>query len=122
MKWFVEKSDACQRFTPLSHQHTEPLHSSTIPWFFMKGEMNIYGHFHEVPIKAETFTRIPDRDVMKFLWKHIIFQFRMPKEVVTDNGAQFISFDLKIFAQSGNSASFFHNEVSCSQWTGEVLK
>lgn len=40
--------------------------------------------------EAETFTNVTDLAVRNFVWKHILFQFGVPNEIVTKNGLQFI--------------------------------
>ena len=34
-----------------------------------------------------------------FIWKNVICRFGVPKEIVTDNGSQFISFDFQDFCK-----------------------
>jgi len=42
-------------------------------------------------IEAESYTSIKDAQVENFVWKHILCRHRIPYEIVTDNGSQFIS-------------------------------
>ena len=42
-------------------------------------------------VEAEAYHQIRDREVKNFIWKNIICRFYIPKEIVTDNGSQFIS-------------------------------
>ena len=44
-------------------------------------------------VEAEAYHQIHDREVKKFIWNNVICRFRVPKEIVTDNGSQFISFN-----------------------------
>ena len=46
---------------------------------------------HQV-VEAEAYHQIRDQEVKNFIWKNIICRFGVPKEIVTDNGSQFISF------------------------------
>lgn len=48
-------------------------------------------------IEAEAFTRICDCEVMQFLWMKIICGFGMLKDIVSDNRAQFVSFNFQDF-------------------------
>ena len=48
-------------------------------------------------IEAEAFYQVRDREVKNFIWKKVICRFGVPKEIVTDNGSQFISFDFQDF-------------------------
>ncbi|KAL5551749.1 hypothetical protein UlMin_001925 [Ulmus minor] len=50
-------------------------------------------------VEAEAYHHIRDREVKNFIWKNIICRFGVPKEIVTDNGSQFISFDFKDFCK-----------------------
>ncbi|XP_062100858.1 uncharacterized protein LOC133806785 [Humulus lupulus] len=46
-------------------------------------------------IKAEAYHQARDREVKNVIWENVICRFRAPKETVTDNESQFISFDLQ---------------------------
>ena len=48
-------------------------------------------------IKAKAFHQVRDHKVKNFIWKNVIWNFGVPKEIVTDNGSQFISFDFQDF-------------------------
>ena len=48
-------------------------------------------------VEAEAYHQIHDREVKNFIWKNVICRFGVPKEIVTDNGSQFISFDFQDF-------------------------
>ena len=48
-------------------------------------------------VEAEAYHQIRDREVKNFIWKNIICRFGVPKEIVTDNGSQFISIDFEDF-------------------------
>lgn len=50
-------------------------------------------------IEAKAFSRIRDKEVMNFIWKHIICSFGIPNEIVMDNGSQFISDNFQQFFQ-----------------------
>ena len=45
-------------------------------------------------VEAEAYHQVRDREV-----KHFIYRFGVPKEIVTDNGSQFISFDFQDFCK-----------------------
>ena len=42
-------------------------------------------------VEAEAFASIKDKDVIQFVWKNIIFRFRIPQSIVIDNRPQFDS-------------------------------
>ncbi|KAI3772057.1 hypothetical protein L6452_03231 [Arctium lappa] len=46
---YVQSCDACQRHTGMSHKPSEPLHSTLIPWPFMKWGMDIVGKLPPAP-------------------------------------------------------------------------
>ncbi|KAK4856809.1 hypothetical protein QYF36_021535 [Acer negundo] len=48
-------------------------------------------------IEAGAYQQRRDIEVRDFVWKHIIYRFGVPREIVTDNGSQFISYDFKNF-------------------------
>lgn len=48
-------------------------------------------------IEEEAFAQVKDREVKSFIWKNVICRFGLPKEIVTDNGSQFINSMFKEF-------------------------
>ena len=50
-------------------------------------------------VEAEAYHQIRDREVKNFIWKKITCRFGVPKEIVTDNGSQFISCDFQDFCK-----------------------
>ncbi|XP_013607926.1 PREDICTED: uncharacterized protein LOC106314629 [Brassica oleracea var. oleracea] len=50
-------------------------------------------------VEAEELSRIIDLQVRKFLWTYVITRFRVPHEIVTDNGPQFTSQNFKEFCR-----------------------
>ena len=42
-------------------------------------------------ITAAAYASSKDKDVQMFVWKHIICQYDIPKEIVTNHDSQFIS-------------------------------
>ncbi|KAL0433764.1 UNVERIFIED_CONTAM: hypothetical protein Slati_2710700 [Sesamum latifolium] len=40
-------------------------------------------------VEAEPLARITEGEVMKFIWKNIVCHFRIPREIISDNGRQF---------------------------------
>ena len=120
---FVQQCDKCQRFAQISHLPPEKLHSSLTPWPFMRWGMDIVGKMPTAPgqrvfmlaltdyftkwVEVEAFAQVRDREVKHFIWKNIICRFGIPKEIVTDNGSQFISQYFQSFcAEWGIQLSF----------------
>ena len=50
-------------------------------------------------VEAKAYYRVHDPEVKNFIWKHVINRFGVPKEIVIDNGSQFISFDFQDFCK-----------------------
>ena len=48
-------------------------------------------------VEADAHHQVHDQEVKIFIWKNAVYRFGVPKEIVTDNGSQFISFDLQDF-------------------------
>ncbi|KAL5835807.1 hypothetical protein ACOSQ3_015358 [Xanthoceras sorbifolium] len=109
----VKRCDPCQRFAHVSHQHPERLHPISATWPFMKWGMDIVGKLPVATggkvymlavtdyftkwVEAESYMRIKDSEVKSFIWKNVICRYGVPKEIVTDNGSQFISYDFQDF-------------------------
>ena len=56
-------------------------------------------------VEAEAYHQVCDREVTNFIWKDVICRFGVPKEIVTDNGSQFISFDFQDFCGMENQVN-----------------
>lgn len=48
-------------------------------------------------VEDEAFSQTRDEEVMGFIWKHIRCRFDLPKNIITENGSQFISFKFQDF-------------------------
>ncbi|KAK4858496.1 hypothetical protein QYF36_017342 [Acer negundo] len=46
-------------------------------------------------VEIGAFRQVRDIEVRNFVWRNIICRFGIPREIVTDNGSQFISYDFK---------------------------
>ncbi|KAJ9542262.1 hypothetical protein OSB04_028768 [Centaurea solstitialis] len=95
---YVQRCDACQRHSGMSHLPSEPLHSVLIPWPFMRWGMDIVGKLPPAPgqkfskwIEAAAFSQVRDKEVISFIQTNIIYRFGVPSEIMCDNGSQFIS-------------------------------
>ncbi|KAL5564335.1 hypothetical protein UlMin_027499 [Ulmus minor] len=111
----AKRCDSCQRFASVSHLPPEQLRPILSPWPFMKWGMDIVGKLPTAPgqrmymlavtdyftkwVEAEAYHQVRDREVKNFIWKNVICRFGVPKEIVTDNGSQFISFDFQDFCK-----------------------
>ena len=50
-------------------------------------------------VEAKAYDQVRDREVKNFIWKNVICRFGVPKEILTDNGPQFISFNFQDFCK-----------------------
>ncbi|KAI3769901.1 hypothetical protein L6452_01015 [Arctium lappa] len=112
---YVQSCDACQRRASMSHKPSEPLHSTLIPWPFMKWGMDIVGKLPPAPgqnvfllvltdyfskwVEAVAFSQVRDKEVVSFIQTNIICRFGIPPEITCDNGTQFISDRTKRFCE-----------------------
>ncbi|KAK0570410.1 hypothetical protein LWI29_000764 [Acer saccharum] len=74
----VKSCDKCQRFAPVSHLPPGMLNSISAPWPFMKWGMDIVCKLPAAP-------------------GGVIYMYGVPREIVIENGSQFISYDFKNF-------------------------
>ncbi|XP_075099306.1 uncharacterized protein LOC142176130 [Nicotiana tabacum] len=54
----------------------------------------------EYLLEAEAFKHVREKEVRDFIWRNIICQFGVPREIVCDNGPQFIGTQIINFFQS----------------------
>ena len=89
------------------HKPSEPLHTTLVPWPFMRWGMDIVGKlppalgqkvfllvltdYFSKWIEAAAFSQVRDKEVVSFIQTNIICRFGIPSEIVCDNGTQFIS-------------------------------
>lgn len=104
---YAQECEKCQKFMPIHHVSSNELISIASPWPITKWGIDIVGSLLQAPrhkqfmlvatdyfskwVKAETFANIKDFDVVIFLWKNILWRFRLLTVIVADNGSQFIS-------------------------------
>jgi len=104
---YVENCDACQRHAGTTHKPSELLHTTLIPWPFMRWGMDIVGKLPLAPgqkvfllvltdyfskeVEAAAFSQVRDREVVTFIQTNIIYRFGFLSEIVCYNGTQFIS-------------------------------
>ena len=84
------------------HSITELLLSVNSPYPFMKLAMDIVGplplasgqrkcilaiiNYYSKWVEADALAQVKEKDVENFIWKEVIYRFRLPKEIVADNG------------------------------------
>ena len=110
---YVRKCDRCQQQALVSKVPTQDLTTITSPWPFAQWGMDIVGPLPIAPaqkkllpvaidyfnkwIEAEAFSFIKDKEVVQFVWKNIVYRFRIPQSIVTDNGPQYDSWVYRNF-------------------------
>ena len=115
---YVQNCDVRQRHSGSMHKPSEPLHSTLIPWPFIRWGMDIVGKLPPAPgqkvfllvltdyfskwIETTTFSQVRDKEVMSFIQTNIICRFAIPSEIVCDNGSQFISIRTPQFCEEWN--------------------
>ncbi|XP_013658791.1 uncharacterized protein LOC106363622 [Brassica napus] len=111
---FARKCVKCQRHAPTINQPAEVLSSISSPYPFMRWSKDIVGPLHDSKqrrfllvltdffskwVEADAYASIKDVQVENFIWKNIITRHRVPYEIVTDNGSQFISTRFEAFCE-----------------------
>nr|GEU64932.1 reverse transcriptase domain-containing protein [Tanacetum cinerariifolium] len=95
----------CQVHRPIPRDPQQKLTPITSPWPFYKWRVDIAGPFPKGPgkvkfliiaidyftkwIKAKPVATITGNQVTKFMWDNIVCRFRLPGEIISDNGKQF---------------------------------
>lgn len=115
---YVQSCKPCQRHSGTSHKPSKPLHSTLIPWPFMRWGMYIVGKLPPAPgqkvfllvltdyfskwIEVAAFSQIRDKEVISFIQTNIICRFGVPSKIACDNGSQFISDRTRQFCEDRN--------------------
>lgn len=102
---FKKKCNQCQRHAEMNHLSAENLHMISSPWPFAKWGLDIVGPLPRASTKerfvlvaTDYFTKwveavslqhIGSKEVVSFLYDHIIYRFGVPKVLIMDNGKQF---------------------------------
>nr|XP_033508278.1 uncharacterized protein LOC117273270 [Nicotiana tomentosiformis] len=105
-KDFVRKCNECQRHSPMIYQPEKMLHLVLSPWPFIKWGMDIvnplpWAHgkaqyillmtdYFSKWVEAQAFGKVREKEVVGFIWDHIICRFRIPAKIVYNNGKQFV--------------------------------
>ena len=103
----VKHCDPCQRQGDIHRAPPEILHSIHPPWPFHTWGIDIVGPFPLAKrqlkylivaveyltkwIEAEPMATIAASKVEKFIWKNLVCRFGVPRRLISDNGTQFTS-------------------------------
>ncbi|GJY12707.1 reverse transcriptase domain-containing protein [Tanacetum coccineum] len=98
----IRKCDDCQTHRPVPKNPQQNITPITSPWPFYKWGINILGPFSEAQgkvrfliitidyftkwIEAKPVATITGNQVKKFIWDNIVCMFRLPGEIISDNG------------------------------------
>lgn len=110
---YVKKCEKCQLNSPIPHQPPEELYSilSLIP--FAVSGVDILGPLPKAKgqvsfvivaidymtkwVEAKPLRLITEQECLKFIKESVVFRFRIPKVVISDNGRQFVGSKLEAF-------------------------
>ena len=103
----VKRCDKCQRFGNVQRLPAEKLMTITSPWPFSQQGIDIVGPLPQGKdqvkfllvaidyftkwVEAEALATIMEVGIQIFVWKNIIYRFRIPLTIISDNGRQFDS-------------------------------
>ena len=107
----ARKCDKCQRFSSIPISHPEKLTSMTSPWPFAVWGIDLIGpmptaclafkyavvavDYFTTWVEAKPLGMISSKKVQEFVWESIICHFRIPHDIVSDNGTQFDKNDFR---------------------------
>ena len=103
---FVQRCLECQMHEDLIHVPPSDMHALTSPWLFSVWGIDIIGKIspksssgHEYIlvaidyftkwVEATSYDRLTAARVAKFIISHIIYQYGVPQELISDRGAHF---------------------------------
>ncbi|KAL0395022.1 UNVERIFIED_CONTAM: Ribonuclease HI [Sesamum latifolium] len=97
-KQLVSKCEKYQKHSFLIHRPAEPLTTMLSPCPFTQWGIDIVGPFPLAPgqrkfllvavdyftkwVEAEPLGRITEAEIMKFIWRNIIYRFELPREII----------------------------------------
>ncbi|XP_042437008.1 uncharacterized protein LOC122022972 [Zingiber officinale] len=100
-----------QKYHNLSHRPTEEMNTSAVSCPFDQWGLDIVGPFPMATsqrkfllvvvdyfskwVEVEPLARITEQMVKKFIWQHLICRFGIPRWLISDNGRQFVSQQLR---------------------------
>ncbi|GJZ86758.1 reverse transcriptase domain-containing protein [Tanacetum coccineum] len=119
----IRKCKGCQIHRPVSRHSQPPMTLFTAPWPFYKWGIDIAGPFPEGPgkvkflivamdyftkwIETKAVATISGSQMKKFVWDNIVCRFRLPREIISDNGKQFSGDPFKNWCEKLNIVQRF---------------
>ena len=110
---YAHKCYKCQRFAPISKAHPEELTSMTSPWLFVVYGIDLIGRppkgrgstqyavvaidYFTKQVEAEALASITPTKIKKFVYKNIVYRYRVPYTIISDHSIQFDCDEFKEF-------------------------
>ena len=132
---YVLSCTKCQEFARVCHAPAAPIVNIISPWPFVQWGMDLVGPLPQASrqrkfiivaidyftkwIEAEPLASITGASITKFFRNSIIYRFGIPKYLITDNGSQFASPDLRELCGKYNITQKF-TSVYHPQANGQV--
>ncbi|KAK0599856.1 hypothetical protein LWI29_009234 [Acer saccharum] len=121
---FAESYEICQRIANDIRRHPELLRSLTSPWPFAMWGLDLIGLMptgtkggakHAIVVvdyftkwaEAEVLVHIIEANTTSFVSKNIIYRFRIPSIIITDNGTQFDSNKFREMCKEYKIANYY---------------
>ncbi|XP_022004513.1 uncharacterized protein LOC110902081 [Helianthus annuus] len=131
----LRKCDSCQRHSPKTLRPKNDLIPVSTAWPFQQWGIDMVGPFPDAPgavkfiivavdyftkwVEAKALASTTAMMVRKFIWEHIICRFGLLLKIVTDNGNNFASEDLKKWMKEMKIEHAF-SSVAHPQGNGQV--
>ena len=112
----VKKCDKCQRFRNVQRLLVEKLTTIASPWPFAQWGIDIIGplpwgkgqvkfllvviDYFTKWVEVEALSTITKAKIKSFVWKNIIYRFKIPQTIILDNGQQFDSQGFRDFCSN----------------------
>ena len=132
---YAQECDKCQRFSSVSKAHPEELISLTSPWSFTVWGIDLIGrlpkgrgsgqytvvaiNYFTKQVEAEALTSIIPAKIREFVYKNIVYRYRVPHTIVLDNDTQFNCEEFKEFCDYLQIKNVF-TSVARPQANGQV--
>jgi len=105
---YAKRCHACQIYGDFIHQAPGHLHPTTSSWPFEMWGMDVVGPISSPSSKGHQFilaiteyfskwaeviplNEIKTSDMIKFIKHHVVYRFGVPRQIIHDNGPQFVS-------------------------------
>ncbi|GKD23052.1 reverse transcriptase domain-containing protein [Tanacetum coccineum] len=131
-KELIQKCEACQIYSSVPRKPKQEMTSIMLAWPFSQWGINIVGPLPTAPggarflviaidhftkgVEAKPLISTTGKYMEKFIWEHIVCRSGRPKEIILDNGKQFVEGTFPIFCKKLGtlqaSTSVYHPEAN----------